>query len=90
MRFRPLRRGRLGSRLGHGQNLDTADFLADVAHGNSVGTGPGDGGVAAALCVSGSEYLGGSRCDYVTREAACWPRTRWPPPKSPSPPGPGL
>ncbi len=38
MRLRSLRRGRLRSRLGYWENLDTADFLADVAHEKSVGT----------------------------------------------------
>ncbi len=56
MRFSSLRRGRLGSRLGHGQNLDTADFLANVAHGNSVGTRPGNRGVSAVPTI-GYDYV---------------------------------
>ena len=39
MRLRSLRRGRLRRRLGYWENLDTADFLADVAHGKRVGMG---------------------------------------------------
>jgi hypothetical protein len=72
VRLRSLRRGRLPRRLGHWQNLDTADFLADVAHGKSVGTRSGIGASSAVPtrnCDRGTGWRGGrsSRQDQVDR-----------------------
>jgi hypothetical protein len=45
VRLGSLRRRRHRGRLPHWQNLDATNFLADVAHGRSVGTCPKNWGV---------------------------------------------
>ena len=83
MRLRSLRRGRLRSRLGYWENLDTADFLADVAHGKSVGNGVEIGACSAvptenndrAITTVGRGRAAATPPAWCARSCAQWPRT---------------